>query len=82
MNKNNSNIDYDSAFGKLKGNKRSIHINGFWFHIEWNGEIGIDQHGRRWRNRNNPTCDGFDTIEAITGLTKDLIEATTKAKLI
>lgn len=82
MNKNNSNIDYGKSWDEMKGNKTSKCVNGFWFHIEWNGDSGRDQHGRHWENRDKPTCKGYETIEAITGLTKQLIEATTKAKLI
>ena len=29
-------------------NKTSHHICGFWFHIEWDNDNGIDQHGNEW----------------------------------
>lgn len=34
----------------------SFHISGFWFHIEWDkeGKTGIDQHGKKWSNKENP----------------------------
>lgn len=35
--------------------KKSHHIgNGFWAHITWDGDNGIDQHGREWKNKQNP----------------------------
>lgn len=78
MTKTNKGIDYGKAFGKLKGNKSSHHINGFWFHINWDGDKGIDQHGREWTNRNEPTCKKLPVIEAITRTTKDLLELKSK----
>jgi hypothetical protein len=29
--------------------KTSFHISGFWFHVEWNGNEGIDHRGNKWR---------------------------------
>ena len=38
--------------------KTSHHINGFWFHINWESkDKGRDQHGNIWFNKENPTCD-------------------------
>jgi len=52
--------------------KNSFNILGFWFHLTWNGNIGIDQHGNTWTNPNNPKpkdsnfvdrlLDGYNTI--------------------
>nr|AKH47485.1 hypothetical protein [uncultured marine virus] len=52
--------------------KKSISIAGFWFHIVFDGNNGIDQRGNEWINFENPepknkelinTClDGFNLI--------------------
>jgi len=37
--------------------KSSIHISGFWFHINWkNDSEGYDQRGTKWNNKANPQC--------------------------
>lgn len=80
MNKDKLNLG--KSWNEWRGNKSSKCVNGMWFHIEWKGETGTDQHGRKWSNRDNPTCNDLPIIEAITGTTKSIIELTTNAKLI
>jgi hypothetical protein len=54
--------------------RTSFHINGFWFHINWNylGTMGIDQHGDTWYNKANPVsaAGGLKASQPPTGTTK------------
>lgn len=34
--------------------KKSVEICGFWFHIEFNGDEGKDQHDAIWINPDKP----------------------------
>lgn len=34
--------------------KKTVHLFGFWFHIQFNGYIGTDQRGDTWTNPNDP----------------------------
>lgn len=62
--------------------KSSFHIGGFWFHVNWSadGKTGIDQHGRKWFNRDNPHSE-FKITETICHTYRDLITMMAK-KLI
>ncbi len=85
MTKNNKLINYGNSLkdlSKLLGTKTSVQINGFWFHISWDGENGTDQHGRKWRNRKQPTCDNIELIKKITGETKQAVEDLKAGKLL
>lgn len=38
----------------------SFHVNGFWYHVNWNAEgtMGFDQHGWTWFNKSRPISEG------------------------
>ncbi len=85
MTKNNKLINYGNSLkdlSKLLGTKTSVQINGWWFHISWDGDEGIDQHGRKWFNRYHPTCRDIDIIKEITGETKQAVEDLKAGKLL
>lgn len=68
---------------KKQTEKESIHLGGgFWAHIEWDGETGTDQQGRQWYNRKKPHCESFPSIKDFCSIIGELIQLTTKAKLI
>lgn len=39
---------------KMQAIKKSVHIAGFWFHIDFIGNEGIDQKGNKWINPDTP----------------------------
>jgi len=53
-------------------------ICGFWFHITWDRDEGVDQQGNVWHNKENPTpedktlvdrhLDAFNEINKKLGL--------------
>lgn len=49
----------------IKTATTSHHVNGFWFHIQWESEKkGRDQHGNIWLNKEKPVCDNQNVILA------------------
>ncbi len=61
----------------------SIHISGFWHHISWQGEEGVDQHGFKWVNPDNPRMKyGHAVIEVLYESYVKIIQLITKGKLI
>lgn len=44
---------------------KSVCILGFWFHITFDGNNGIDQRGNKWINPNNPEPNEKGLIDAI-----------------
>lgn len=52
---------------------KSHNYNGFWFHIKWDGNEGVDQHGRKWVNPDNPQTK-VSEVKAIIDLTRDFLK--------
>lgn len=51
----------------------SINYGGFWFHIEWKGDKGTDQHGRYWLNRQNPEPANGNWLKGLCGFMTEAI---------
>lgn len=61
--------------------KTSHHITGFWFHITWNGNEGIDQHGCKWINPDQPEKKHYHKIlVAVCEIQADIAKTILKLK--
>lgn len=48
---------------RSNSNMTSHHTFGFWHHITWGEDnIGYDQHGTKWTNKQNPKCSKDEVI--------------------
>lgn len=62
-------------------NLTSHHITGgFWAHITWDGDKGVDQRGRKWVNRNNPQPEFHPAIIELMKMPKQIFETMNKIK--
>lgn len=52
----------------------SFEICGFWFHVTWNGNNGIDTQGRKWTNPENPTPANSLLIDILLDAYNNIIQ--------